>query len=261
MVNVGFSFASLLGIVFAIGGAGLYFLRQFRPNLARDYDVFFAAVGLSTGIILFFFGWQLEPVHQINTLLLTCTVFFFAYESIRLRGIAVEQAKRRTPVVDDDRPVSRVYRAELDDWEQLNDRARRQRIPSSRDSYDDDYDRYPTRPPYEDYRQPAGRLKPSEPGRRPRPPEDRRFDEGPARRPPSEDWGDEPPPRRRPPEGGDRRPRTGDGPPPRRRDRSDRTLNVRPYSERPDAGNRPESPGEGGYVNYRPVDKPPVDEP
>jgi hypothetical protein len=49
MVNVGFSFASLLGILFAVGGAGLYFLRQFRPNLARDYDVFFAAVGTEYG--------------------------------------------------------------------------------------------------------------------------------------------------------------------------------------------------------------------
>ncbi|MEO1400158.1 MAG: Ycf66 family protein [Cyanobacteria bacterium J06635_1] len=249
----------MLGIVFAIGGAGLYFLRQFRPNLARDYDVFFAAVGLSTGIILFFFGWQLEPVHQINTLLLTCTVFFFAYESIRLRGIAVEQAKRRTPVVDDDRPVSRVYRAELDDWEQMNDRSRRQRIPSARDRYEDDYDRYQARPPYEDRRQPAGRLRPSDSGRRERPPADRGYDQGPTR-----DYRDAEPPRRRPPEAGDRRPRTGDSPPPRRRDRSDRTLNVRPYSERPDASKRPEGPEDGGYVNYRPVDKPPgapVDEP
>ncbi|NEP18802.1 MAG: hypothetical protein F6J97_18195 [Leptolyngbya sp. SIO4C1] len=242
MVNVGFSFASLLGIVFAVGGAGLYFLRQFRPNLARDYDVFFAAVGLSTGIILFFFGWQLEPVHQINTLLLTCTVFFFAYESIRLRGIAVEQAKRRTPVVDDDRPVSRVYRAELDDWEQMNDRARGRRIPSSRDRYDEyEAERYRVRSPYED-RRPAGRLKPSSE----RPP--RRLED--ENRPRPGYWEDEQSPGfRRPPED-DRRPRDS-------RDagrRRDRTLDVRPYSERPESRDRPRP--DDSYTDYRPVDAP-----
>jgi hypothetical protein len=268
MVNVGFSFASLLGILFAVGGAGLYFLRQFRPNLARDYDVFFAAVGLSTGIILFFFGWQLEPVHQINTLLLTFTVFFFAYESIRLRGIAVEQAKRRTPAIDDERPISRVYRAELDDWEDMNDR--RRRIPSARDEYrDEDYygDRYPQRPPYEEVRRPAGRLKPSsEDYRRRRPPADERSEDRPL--PPERGWEEGPrrPPRRpptdearRPPLDEDRRPRPGNergG----RRDRSDRTLNVKPYSERPTPDRPEEGSGsgenEGGYVDFRPVDPP-----
>jgi hypothetical protein len=37
---------ALSGIVLAVGGALLYFMRTFKPALARDYDVFFAAIGL-----------------------------------------------------------------------------------------------------------------------------------------------------------------------------------------------------------------------
>ena len=53
MVNIGFGWGSLIGIVLAVAGASLYFLRSVRPNLARDYDIFFAAVGLLCGGILF----------------------------------------------------------------------------------------------------------------------------------------------------------------------------------------------------------------
>jgi len=63
--------------------------------------------------------------------------YFFAVESIRLRGVATEQAKRNTPIVDEDRPVSRVYRdaqvAELDELEPEDERPIRPRIRGSRD--------------------------------------------------------------------------------------------------------------------------------
>ena len=52
MVNASLNWASIVGIVLAVGGAGLYFLRSFKPALARDYDVFFAAIGLLCGLIL-----------------------------------------------------------------------------------------------------------------------------------------------------------------------------------------------------------------
>ena len=42
MVNIGFSWGSFIGIVLAVAGASLYFLRSVRPGLARDYDIFFA---------------------------------------------------------------------------------------------------------------------------------------------------------------------------------------------------------------------------
>ena len=46
MVNASLNWASIVGIVLAVCGGGLYFLRSFKPALARDYDVFFAAIGL-----------------------------------------------------------------------------------------------------------------------------------------------------------------------------------------------------------------------
>ncbi|MCC0176838.1 Ycf66 family protein [Waterburya agarophytonicola K14] len=117
MVNFGLNAAAILGLFLAVAGAGLFFLRSIRPELARDYDIFFAAVGLLCGIILLFNGWRLDPILQFGQFLLTGTAIFFAFESIRMRGVATEQARRNTPIVDRDRPVSRtrVYtEAELD---------------------------------------------------------------------------------------------------------------------------------------------------
>jgi Ycf66 protein N-terminus len=117
MVNFGLNAAAILGLFLAVAGAGLFFLRSIRPELARDYDIFFAAVGLLCGIILLFNGWRLDPILQFGQFLLTGTAVFFAFESIRMRGVATEQARRNTPIVDRDRPISktRVYtEAELD---------------------------------------------------------------------------------------------------------------------------------------------------
>ena len=117
MVNFGLNSASILGIFLAVAGASLYFMRSVRPELARDHDIFFAAVGLLCGFILLFQGWRLDPILQFGQFLLTGSAIFFAVESIRLRGVATEQARRNTPIVDRDRPVSRtrVYtEAELD---------------------------------------------------------------------------------------------------------------------------------------------------
>jgi hypothetical protein len=117
MVNLGGGPAFILGLFLAIAGAGLFFLRSVRPELARDYDIFFAAVGLLCGIILIFNGWRLDPILQFSQFLLTGTAVFFAFESVRMRSAATEQARRSTATVDRDRPVSRtrVYtEAELD---------------------------------------------------------------------------------------------------------------------------------------------------
>ncbi len=119
MVNFGLNSASILGIFLAVAGASLYFLRSIRPEVSRDHDIFFAAVGLLCGFILLFQGWRLDPILQFGQFLLTGSAIFFAVESIKLRGVATEQARRNTKIVDDDRPVSstRVYRAELDQLE------------------------------------------------------------------------------------------------------------------------------------------------
>lgn len=104
MVNASLNWASIVGIVLAVGGALLYFMRSFKPALARDYDVFFAAIGLLCGGILFFQGWRLDPILQFGQFLLAGTTVFFAYESVRLRGVTTEQA-RRSSYFDDDEPV------------------------------------------------------------------------------------------------------------------------------------------------------------
>jgi len=251
MVNIGFSFASLMGIILAVSGAGLYFLRSFRPNLARDHDVFFAAVALGAGGILFFNGWRLDPILQFGQLLMVGSAIFFAVESIRMRGLATEQAKRRTPVVDDERPVSRVYRAELDDWEQVNERINTRRIRGSGDDMEDDYDENYRRRPGPS-RSSVSRLNPSSERirrRRPPRPDGRVSDargESIDRDVPAPRWQDEPPPRR------PRRPSSSG--PGRSEDVYGRSEDVygRPRAGRPP---RPEPPGDDAsdYVDYRPV--------
>ena len=121
MVNASLNWASIVGIVLAVCGGGLYFLRSFKPALARDYDVFFAAIGLLCGGILFFQGWRLDPILQFGQFLLAGTTVFFAYESVRLRGVATDQA-RRSSYFDDD-PITDVPR-------------------NSRGRFNDDYDRF-----------------------------------------------------------------------------------------------------------------------
>ena len=109
MVNLGLNWSSLLGIILAVAGAGLYFLRSWRPKLARDHDIFFAAVGLLCGGILLFQGWRLDPILAFGQFLLSGTAIFFAAESIKLRGATTAQAKSRAQYVDEERPVSNAY--------------------------------------------------------------------------------------------------------------------------------------------------------
>ncbi|KGF89353.1 MULTISPECIES: Ycf66 family protein [Prochlorococcus] len=135
MVNASLNWASIVGIVLAVCGGGLYFLRSFKPALARDYDVFFAAIGLLCGGILFFQGWRLDPILQFGQFLLAGTTVFFAYESVRLRGVATDQA-RRSSYFDDD-PISDVPR-------------------NSRGRFNDDYDRF------EEPERPSRRFKPQD---------------------------------------------------------------------------------------------------
>jgi len=142
VVNASLNWASIVGIVLAVCGGGLYFLRSFKPALARDYDVFFAAIGLLCGGILFFQGWRLDPILQFGQFLLAGTTVFFAYESVRLRGVATDQA-RRSSYFDDD-PVSdlpRYSRGRLnDDYDRFEESERSsRRFKPQEDDFEDDY--------------------------------------------------------------------------------------------------------------------------
>ncbi len=142
MVNASLNWASIVGIVLAVGGAMLYFMRSFKPALARDYDVFFAAIGLLCGGILFFQGWRLDPILQFGQFLLAGTTVFFAYESVRLRAVTTEQA-RRSSYFDDEEPAPLRPRGGLGGYDNEPDRFDepepvRRRI-RSRDEGDDDF--------------------------------------------------------------------------------------------------------------------------
>lgn len=146
MVNFGLNPASFLGILLAVAGAGLYFLRSMRPELSRDQDIAFSAIGILCGFILIFQGWRLDPILQFGQFLISGSAIFFAYENIKLRGIATEQAKENTRIVDDERPVSRRYKAEIEDREYLEDRPRNsRRIKGDRDRNEDDREERPRR--------------------------------------------------------------------------------------------------------------------
>jgi hypothetical protein len=139
VVNASLNWASIVGIVLAVGGAFLYFMRSFKPALARDYDVFFAAVGLLCGGILFFQGWRLDPILQFGQFLLAGTTVFFAYESVRLRGVTTEQA-RRSSFFDDDEPQPKPRMGGGSDWRDDVDRfdepqPLRRRIRSREEAY------------------------------------------------------------------------------------------------------------------------------
>ena len=145
MVNASLNWASIVGIVLAVGGAFLYFMRSFKPALARDYDVFFAAIGLLCGGILFFQGWRLDPILQFGQFLLAGTTVFFAYESVRLRGITTEQARRSTFFEDEEpapfRPRGGMGPGAWDGPDRFSEQAEplRRRIRSREEEEDDFY--------------------------------------------------------------------------------------------------------------------------
>lgn len=149
MINFGSNPAFILGIALALCGVALYAMRSVRPELSRDHDIFFAAIALIAGLILMFQGWRLDPLLLLGQLSLAGSAVFFAVENIRLRKIATEQAKRNTPVVDDERPVSRNYdydydyRSDSDELPYADERPSR-RIRATRDDRDYDYDDYGT---------------------------------------------------------------------------------------------------------------------
>jgi hypothetical protein len=224
MVNFQFNLASVSGIVLAVGGAALFAVRSLRPQLARDTDVFFAAVGLLCGLILVFYGWRFDPLMQFGQVLLTGAAIFFVIENLRLRQVTTEQAKRNTPIVDSERPVSRKYQAEMEDdyAVRFDERDSRPRI---RDSRRDEYEDRPRRSSVS--RPSEARLAPADRARRNRPARDDRFDDS---RDSVDDWGE---------------------------NRSARARNTPPRSEgsrRRRSVEDVNSPDDASYVDYRPID-------
>jgi hypothetical protein len=135
MINIGGNpLMILLAIVAALGGVGLYFVRNFKPELSRDHDVFFSAIALVYGVILLGFNFRMEITTQLAQVLVVGFAGWFAVESLILRQALSEQA-RRSPTnpfesEPDDEPVrprdnnpSYGYRVELDPRREISDRA------------------------------------------------------------------------------------------------------------------------------------------
>jgi Ycf66 protein N-terminus len=277
-VNFGANSASILGIFLAVAGAALYFLRTVRPELSRDQDIFFAAVGLLCGFILVFQGWRLDPILQFGQLLLVGTTVFFAVESIRLRSIATQQAKRNTPIVDEDRPVSdrysyndrRKYQAEMDadleplPYEDEEERPVRARIRGSRDEISTRDNYYEEQPPRRSERRNNSSSERQAPSDRTR----RRTSGRPVNRPSesseNENWGSS---SRQVDDwessGGEvRKPSRRSNNGPQRPESREDDVSSRPRRRRPPTDSTPRRPREDDdaiptdYVPYSPIEKP-----
>jgi hypothetical protein len=118
----------LLAIVAALGGVGLYFVRSFRPELARDHDIFFSAIALVYGIILLAFNFRMDITTQLAHVLIVGFGGWFAIETLVLRQALSTQARRTTqpmgPMMDEE-PIGRDYRVELDPTREFSPRRTR----------------------------------------------------------------------------------------------------------------------------------------
>ena len=86
MLNFSFGPNILLGIV-------VNFLRNVKPEIARDEDIFFATIGLLYSCILMVHGWRLDPILLFGQVLIIVTVLVAGWENIRLRGLIANMAK------------------------------------------------------------------------------------------------------------------------------------------------------------------------
>ena len=93
MINVSFGPNIFLGIIVSVGVLILYFLRNVKPDIARDEDIFFSTMGFLYGCILMVHGWRLDPILLFSQVLIIITVLVTGWENIRLRGLLANLSK------------------------------------------------------------------------------------------------------------------------------------------------------------------------
>ena len=93
MINISFGPNIFLGILVSIGVLILYFLRNIKPEIARDEDIFFATIGFLYSCILMIHGWRLDPILLFSQVLIITTVLVAGWENIRLRGLISNMVK------------------------------------------------------------------------------------------------------------------------------------------------------------------------
>ena len=93
MINFNFGPNIFLGIIVSFGVLILYFLRNVKPEVARDEDIFFATIGLLYSCILIVHGWRLDPILLFSQVLIIASLLVAGWENIRLRGLLSNIAK------------------------------------------------------------------------------------------------------------------------------------------------------------------------
>ena len=95
MINFSFSANFFLGLLVSIGVLILYFLRDVKPEIARDEDIFFSTMGFLYGCILMVHGWRLDPILLFSQALIVMIVLVAGWENIRLRGLVANLVKSK----------------------------------------------------------------------------------------------------------------------------------------------------------------------
>lgn len=176
-MNFGTPVPLLIGIILILGALALFFLDKFRPGYERDADKVYAVLLLISGLFLLA-HLDMELLASFQQLLMAGMLTTLLIESVRtrepndntLRDPMMDRRPPR-PRYEERPPVRRGYRAELDnrpEYDRPEFRGAQQprmnpaQAPYRQDAYaQDTYARTQTRPPYEEFREPAGRLQPS----------------------------------------------------------------------------------------------------
>ena len=95
MINVSFGPNIFLGILVSIGVLILYFLRNVKPEIARDEDIFFSTMSFLYSCILMVHGWRLDPILLFSQVLVITSLLVTGWENIRLRGLIISLAKTK----------------------------------------------------------------------------------------------------------------------------------------------------------------------
>ena len=93
MINFSFGPNIFLGIIVSFGVLILYFLRNIKPEVARDEDIFFATICLLYSSILMIHCWRFDPILLFSQVLIIGIVLVAGWENIRLRGLIANLAK------------------------------------------------------------------------------------------------------------------------------------------------------------------------
>ena len=95
MININFGPNIFLSGILGFGVILLYGLRNVKPEVSRDEDIFFVTIGFFYCGILMVHGWRLDPILLFSQALIITGVILAGWENIRLRGLIFKMRKRR----------------------------------------------------------------------------------------------------------------------------------------------------------------------